>query len=299
MGMTVRQVLERFYAYVQARNAPGTLGYYRYHLERFAAIHGEKRADELKKWDLISWARTWHAAQCVQRLFRWAHSEAELIPVDPFKGTDKPPVRGRKRILLPSELVRLIRSFSAPARRFFIAMYQTIARPQEIRSLRWEHIRWTGRHADLIAAMLAGDAYFVLDSFKGESRRKDRHGERVLFISRRLARLLIRMSRSLSSLHGPIFLDTSSRPWTANAIRLQMRRACKRARLDRDRRGEQIVPYTLRHTAATKAVAAGVTDRTLADLMGHTTTRTTARYQHLTTAHLRSAFAKIEAHKER
>lgn len=299
MGMTVNQILERFYAFVEARNAPGTLGYYRYHLDRFAAIHGDKEPEQLKKWDLISWAKTWHAAQSVQRLFRWANSEAELITVDPFKGTDKPPVKGRRRILSPTELARLTRAFSAPARRFFVAMSETIARPQEIRSLRWEHIRWTGRHADLIEALRGGNAYFVLDSFKGESRRKDRHGERVLFISRRLARLLIRLARTIPSLHGPIFLDTSSRPWTANAIRLQMRRACKRACLDRDRRGEQIVPYTLRHTAATKAVAAGVTDRTLADLMGHTTTRTTARYQHLTTAHLRNAFAKIEAHKER
>ena len=36
-----------------------------------------------------------------------------------------------------------------------------------------------------------------------------------------------------------------------------------------------------RHSYATAAVASGVSDRRLADLMGHTTSKTTQRYIHL------------------
>ena len=47
-----------------------------------------------------------------------------------------------------------------------------------------------------------------------------------------------------------------------------------------DANGENVVAYTLRHTAATRACTSGVPDRVLADLMGHTSTDTTRRYQH-------------------
>ena len=53
--------------------------------------------------------------------------------------------------------------------------------------------------------------------------------------------------------------------------------------------GENIVAYTLRHTAATRACTSGVPDRVLADLMGHTSTNTTRRYQHPQLEHLADA----------
>jgi len=57
---------------------------------------------------------------------------------------------------------------------------------------------------------------------------------------------------------------------------------------------EKVVAYTVRHSTATIAAAAGVRDRMLADIMGHASTRTTARYQHLQVSHLRDAFELIE-----
>lgn len=63
----------------------------------------------------------------------------------------------------------------------------------------------------------------------------------------------------------------------------------QRAGIAPDQNGEQVVMYTARHTYATSAVASGVTDRRLADLMGHTNTKTTQRYIHLATDDLYSA----------
>jgi integrase/recombinase XerD len=85
-----------------------------------------------------------------------------------------------------------------------------------------------------------------------------------------------------------LFLNSRGAPWTSSALRIAVRRACRRLGLD-ETHGEKIVAYTIRHTAATAATVAGVRDRHLADLMGHSTTRTTARYQHLDVEHLRKA----------
>jgi integrase len=78
---------------------------------------------------------------------------------------------------------------------------------------------------------------------------------------------------------------------------LRMSRLRKRLGLSRDARGEQLVCYSVRHTGATRAAAAGVRDRILADIMGHTNTRTTARYQHLEVSHLTAAIESIRPKK--
>lgn len=52
------------------------------------------------------------------------------------------------------------------------------------------------------------------------------------------------------------------------------------------------VAYTLRHTGATTAMANGVTERVLAELMGHAGTRTVYRYQHPRICHLVEALER-------
>src|SRR5690606_9127555 len=92
---------------------------------------------------------------------------------------------------------------------------------------------------------------------------------------------------------GLVCRNTRGEGWTNNALRLAVRRLCVSVGLDGADGLERITAYTIRHTAATAATAAGVRDRVLADLLGHTQTRTTARYQHLTVDHLRAAVETI------
>jgi site-specific recombinase XerD len=51
----------------------------------------------------------------------------------------------------------------------------------------------------------------------------------------------------------------------------------------------------LRHTGATAAVRAGIRDFALAELLGHASTRTTARYVHLQPDDLRGLFDRVRA----
>jgi len=74
-----------------------------------------------------------------------------------------------------------------------------------------------------------------------------------------------------------------------------MRRLRAAGDFAKDGRGESVVAYTFRHSAATEAVQAGLSSLTLAELMGHSDVRQTQRYVHLVPEHLISAMGALES----
>jgi Phage integrase family len=291
--MNVFQLADLFYGYMATRNTPGTIGYYKRHIERFKVHVGALAVTELRKHHLMTWGTTWHAMQAVQRLFTWAHQDAELIERNPFKGMRRPRLGGRRRVLTRVEIAKLLRGSRADFRAFLLAMRETIARPQEIKAVRWDQIRWEGEHTDRAAALVAGAAYFELWEYKSRERRADPSVPRVILINARLGRLLARKLRKQISVTYRVFNTAAMSAWTTNSIRLRVRRLCRRLGLVADGRGEPIVAYSFRHTSATNACANGMPDRVLAEIMGHTSTRTTARYQHPSHKHLRDAINRL------
>jgi len=140
---------------------------------------------------------------------------------------------------------------------------------------------------------------FVLTDFKSKKQRKDRTTavRRIL-----LDAVMVELLETVAQKRQPrpadhVFLNRRGLPWTANAVRCRMRRLRKKLALVPDANGENVVAYTLRHTAATRACTSAVPDRVLADLMGHTSTSTTARYQHPQLNHLAEAIKQANAGK--
>src|SRR5207247_1606561 len=86
-----------------------------------------------------------------------------------------------------------------------------------------------------------------------------------------------------------VFLNSESLPWTINALRCRMRRLREKLGIVPDENGETVVMYTTRHSYATAAIASGVSDRRLSELLGHTDTKTTQRYIHLAHSDLHKA----------
>lgn len=255
------------------RSRPRTLDYYRAELGSFVSeVGGRRKVETLIAWDLESRKRGWHRVQAVQRLFNWGVAVG-ILSSNPFAGVKRPRRGERTRVLDRLELIKLLRGARRPLRDVLQAQRYTLARPQEPRQLIWANFR-----PDLKA--------FVLDDFKGKGMRADGARFRVLPIAPRLERLLLRLQRRSASPDAHVFLNTRGNPWKANALSLAVRRLCDRLGLNVGQ-GERVVPYTLRHTAATLATANGVSDRLLAELLGHASTETTARYQHLSTEHLR------------
>jgi integrase len=98
--------------------------------------------------DLETWSATWHQTQSIQRVFQWAVDGLRVLKKNPFKDVKRPPAGMRTRILSPQELIDWLRACQQAFRHFFIAMLETMARPGEVRALRWPMLRapidWSG-----------------------------------------------------------------------------------------------------------------------------------------------------------
>src|ERR1041385_5876091 len=83
MCQTVASLVEQFLAWIETRNRPRTVAYYRSFLSRFAAAVGDVPLADLRRHHLLTWGSSWHQLQSVQRLFNWAHVEMELVDRNP------------------------------------------------------------------------------------------------------------------------------------------------------------------------------------------------------------------------
>ncbi len=281
-ALLLADAVASFLEWATVNNAPRTVRVYRHYLNRFVAFAGNVPVESLSPALVTRWARKFHPVQAVQRLCSWLVREAKMVTVNPLAGMPKPKQGARRRTLSPRESACFLRFADKVFRRVLVALRESIARPQEVRALSWEDLRGDEGEGFDAGELLAGRSWFDLPDAKGYARRTDPEAQRIIPISPRLGRLLVRLRGRLANVEGVIFKNRFGKAWTANAIRCRVRRLRQVAGLGTDRRGERIVAYTLRHTGATAAAARGVRDFMLAEVMGHATTRTTQRYVHLT-----------------
>lgn len=293
MSIRVRTVIRKFMAWAECCLAPATIAAYRHQLDKFQLRVKNKVVRRLRPVDLTAWARTWHECQAIVRVLNWAVHDARIVRNNPLARMRKPARGLRRRILTPQQMEALLRASSPAARAFLVALRETLARPQEIRVATWEQLQSDTPGLALDRALAAGRAVIVQSAWKDSRRRADQSRQRVLLVSAVLGKLLLRMARERGERTGYLFLNSRGLPWTRNAVRIMMRRLRRRCNMAADANGENVTAYTFRHSLATWAAAAGVVDRTLADVLGHVETRTTTRYLHLQVAHLRKAMAKI------
>lgn len=295
--ITVNEAAGKFLASIAGDVAPATLNLYRLYVNRFVELHGELELGQVTPAIVRAWGKTYHPVQAVQRLLSWCHREARLIDVNPLAGMRKVPRGRRLRVLPPADLVRLCRAASRKFREFVIALQETFARPHEMRNADWQSLRTAGLQSAEDDDLTAGRAFLFFDRFKGDRRRRDSTAVRVIPISPRLGRLLVRLRRRDDRLHGHILLNNRGTPWSVNAVRCAFRRLRARAGLVADGRGENVVAYSLRHSGATAAVVAGVPIADLAGALGHSDIRMTYRYVHLSPAFLADVVKRMERAK--
>jgi len=296
-SIRVSEAVELFLAAVRPTVSPATWALYGHYLSRFAAAKGNRPLGAMAPAELLAWSSKYHPLGCVQRLYAWATVEARLLAVNPLAGMRRRRNGHRRRILSRCERVRLLRCARPAFRALAVALVESIARPREMREARWGDLRTSGSPAWTPADLAAGRCFLWLDRFKGQAMRRDRYAVRVIAISPRFGRLLVRLMRSGAGAGAPIFKNLRGEPWTVNAVRCQFRRLRVRAGIGVDLAGEAVVAYTLRHTSATDAVGAGIKGFTLAELMGHSDIRMTQRYVHLRPDHLLAATIRIAAWK--
>lgn len=266
----VPAVAAEYLAFLRARAAAGkianaTLELAEGYLAKITAICGTMPAADVRPRHLEGPHLTHHFARHAKQLFRWACDE-DLIPAYKLGKLETPPAGQRQRILSPSEYRRLRRAVKPQLAVFLFAMRHTLARPQELRELRWDEV-------DIERRVIRKS------EFKAKDRRRDGLCVRIIPLDRGMLTVLIKMAVIAE---GPlVFLNGHESAWTVQSIRNGVRRAADRAGLHDVPGTEKVNAYSIRHTAATSATRAGIRDAVLAKLMGHADTRMLARYQHL------------------
>jgi len=269
-GVTVGEVLTAFLADCEGRIRSKALHDYRTFLNAFAARFGTFKVSALTAAQAEAYARkpTWSASTqhdflgILASAFNWAE-RTRLIERTPLLGLRKPPKasRGAKSVVSAETIKQLLAYADAQGDTEFAALLRflwlTGCRPSEAGGLTVDAVHWEERCA-------------VLSDHKTAHRGK----VRVIYLSDEA--LAILQTQRAEHPQGYLFRRPSGGRWTTHSITGKFDRVCRKA-------GVKTTAYCLRHTFATTALAKGVPDALVAELMGHSGTATLHKhYSHLT-----------------
>jgi integrase len=275
LDATLAELADEFLADTKARKQPTTYTSLRYRLLRALKVLGlELLVRDVRKMHLAQLERQLvkgyspttvrDTLAAVQAVIAWAVRQ-DLLEINRLVGYEKPRGRSRTRVLSDEEFRTLLRHSDPAFRRFLLALRLTGCRPGELRNLRWSAV-------DLHRGL------WIIQDHKTITRQRDPM-PRVVPLCRPVV-LLCRWLLVRNTAGGEcVFLNARGRPYAKDCLVRKMERIRLRAGIQACA-GERIVLYSLRHTFGTEATGQ-VSDIELAELMGHTDTRTTRRYVHL------------------
>jgi integrase len=208
----------------------------------------------------------------VVSLFRWA-VETGRLDRNPVAGIKKPKKqsRGRKAVISLDDHHKLVKHAKGPWKDFLELLWLTGARPGEIAGLMAEGVDLTSKTVILC-----------------EHKTAEQTGQdRLIVLPDEAVSILKRLIAKRPS--GLLFPGQKGQRLNASNVSCRMRRLCQRA-------GVQAFAYGYRHTFATDALAKGVPDAQVAELLGHSGTAMLHKhYAHLgaRAEALRNALGKI------
>jgi integrase/recombinase XerC len=250
---------------------------YGYSCQKFVDEFGNRAAHSIEPLDIAKFARGLKSLgpttqgivlRSVQRCFNWG-TENRLIPPHKLGRIRKPRSLRRERYLTDEEFRVLLRATNpkdgsrrgAPFRRFLMALDWTLCRPGELARLKWKDV-----HLEQEVAILS------------DHKTKRTGRPKIIPLVPKMKRLLEWLRNHQSFEY--CFVNLYGRPWTVGVLNQRMRRARLRCGL------VDVVPYTIRHRAATNAILRTGDLKMTSLLLGHTSTATTERYTHLAQQHL-------------
>lgn len=297
-GQTIASIIDLYLSFARKRLAPRTYEEREHYLQAFAEHCGFRAVAACRAYDLTAWLDSnsqWQSdwtissiVAIVQRPFNWAVSQG-LVEKNPFKGVRKTQGEPRRpitedefRALLRASAGKWRRMKPTPGARFrqvLLFLRYTGCRPGEAAKLRWADI-------DL------DNAVIVLRKHKTAKTRKKKT-PRIVPLHPIVLRLLIWLRRRAE--HPElVFLTHRRTAWNRSNLSLRVQRARKKAGI-----AEDATLYGIRHSFGTRSILNGVDLKTLAELMGHTTTRMTEHYVHLAGQRSHLAAAMLRANAKR
>lgn len=264
---TVSVVVKAYLTDCEGRVKAKTLAGYSDFLTPFALKHGKVRASALTPTVAEGYARKeeWSPSTrhdflgTLAGAFKWAE-RARMVARTPLVGLKRPPKesRGVEALVTPEEHARLCESASPPFRLFLQIAYATGARPSEVAGITAENFNET----------------LGLVRFKQHKTSHKGKG-RVVYLTPDVVALLAKLKEQHPE--GALLRNRTGKPWTGWAIVKAMKYAREKAGV------KHAVAYGYRHTFATDALANGVPDAQVAELLGHSGTAMLHKhYSHLT-----------------
>ncbi len=271
---------DEFLSDVKTRRAAGTYRNYREQLLRAMRAFGTNlRVGDIRKLHLakieqamadgFSSSTVRDTIAAVQMTFNWALRN-DLLDMSPLVGYQKPAGGGRSRLVTDEEFQLLMRHADVRFRRFLLSLRLTGCRPGELRMLTWSMV-------DFDAAL------WVLPKHKTVTMQREPR-PRIIPLPDTILKMCNWIVEDRVSPDEHVFLNAHGRPYSKNCVVTKMSRIRERAGIGK-KSGESLVLYSNRHTFATNSIG-NVADTELAELLGHTTTRTLRRYVHLNSDHL-------------
>jgi len=162
-SIRVVALLDRFLSWVESNRARGTYRWYHFYLQSFAKFIGPAISiSDLKPYHVTGWIETCFrgtsanyrhgAIRSVQRACRWAGNEG-IIDRSPVASVEKPTPTPRETIITPEQWEQLMALVKDQAfRDCLTAMWETGARPQEVRIVESHHVddgRWVFERRNL------------------------------------------------------------------------------------------------------------------------------------------------------
>jgi len=257
-SVTTRAVVTAFLSNVRATIKPTTLSAYDCILQAFLKKFGEQDAVLLQTEEVETWAKSRPWSQTTRRyaltviggVIRWAVREAYLAD-NPLRTLRRPSGRSRgAEILIAPELhARLLAVVSEEFRDFLQAVHGTGARPGEVARVEAKDVIWDASCWVLVEHKTARRT--------GQSR------------TIHLPPAILAICRRLAERHstGLLFRNTKGEPWRKTGWKQAMARVEKKLNLTKR---PMVSGY--RHGFATDALAQGISDAQVAELLGHADT---------------------------
>ena len=279
-GPALASLIDDYLADAEKRLKPSSMEAKRKILHRLKAEKGEVPAerfspDALGDWlNGTAWGQStrWLAVAIVKTMMLWA-VERKMLKANPVAGVKvKPPLNRGADAVVPAEAHAQLMEIASPNRRLILtALWETGCRPSEV-------CKVEARNFDAVAGC-----------WKLDEHKTDKSGKvRVIFLSP----LMVELCKGLAAKHptGKLFRNALGYAFTPTSLRTWLFKARQRLGLGR------IILYGYRHSFATSALANGVPDAQVAELLGHSgTSMLHKHYSHLGARAdaLRSALGKV------
>lgn len=325
---TVSEAHDDFLDAKHVEAATGTYEFYRVGLKMFHEMFGRRELKSLTYNDGVQYKKALIDAglktntinsrlQVAKGLLNWASAPSRqqqyLLTSNPFSELKRYPVKSRERIITDDEFQAVLQAMvkhgnrsvdgsTEAAHEAFGLLRLTTMRPQELRFLRWEYIRWAEHRV-----------VFPLQFIKTRTRREVTLTDSAEELLRNRAERLKSHGNDVSE--GYVFFYParvgarrtaniySGQILSASAFSSKWRRAIKAAvkakTIQETTDVGTLVPYSFRHTRITELVMEGHQFPVIMSEAGHASPKTTLRYVHLASSHVTESIREADKKKKK